>query len=44
MSPSTVAQNPSIALVKTGTLNDDDGTTGVSEGDTITYAFDDQRR
>ncbi|MEZ4830969.1 MAG: hypothetical protein R2873_03020 [Caldilineaceae bacterium] len=37
---STVAQNPSIALVKTGTLNDDDGTTGVSEGDTITYAFD----
>ncbi len=34
-----LAQDPSIALEKTGTLNDDDGTTGVSAGDTISYAF-----
>ncbi|NCA72494.1 MAG: DUF11 domain-containing protein, partial [Sphingobacteriia bacterium] len=31
--------NPSIALSKVGTLNDDDGTTGVSAGDTISYVF-----
>ena len=31
--------DPSIELVKTGTLNDDDGTPGVSAGDTISYAF-----
>ena len=30
---------PSIVLAKTGTLNDDDGTAGVSAGDTISYAF-----
>ena len=29
----------SITLVKTGTLNDDDGIAGVSAGDTISYAF-----
>ncbi len=29
----------SIALVKTAQLNDDDGTTGLSAGDTITYSF-----
>ena len=34
-----LAQTPSIELVKTGTLNDDDGTPGVSAGDTISYAF-----
>ena len=34
-----LAQDSSIALVKTGTLNDDDGTPGVSAGDTIDYAF-----
>ena len=28
-----------LSLVKTGTLNDDDGTAGVSAGDTISYAF-----
>jgi len=36
---STFVANPSIALTKTGTLNDDDGTAGVSAGDTISYAF-----
>jgi uncharacterized repeat protein (TIGR01451 family) len=30
---------PAIMLEKVGTLNDDDGTAGVSAGDTITYAF-----
>ncbi|MFC2099936.1 hypothetical protein ACFLSF_03815, partial [Candidatus Bipolaricaulota bacterium] len=30
---------PAIDLVKTGTLNDDDGTPGVSAGDTVSYAF-----
>jgi len=34
-----VAQNPALALTKTGTLNDDDGTSGVSAGDTISYSF-----
>ena len=34
-----IVQTPSIELVKTGTLNDDDGTPGVSAGDTISYAF-----
>ena len=34
-----LARSASIALTKTGTLNDDDGTAGVSTGDTITYAF-----
>ena len=32
-------QNPDIELLKTGTLNDDDGTDGVSAGDTISYVF-----
>ena len=32
-------QDPDIELVKTGTLNDDDGTDGVSAGDSISYAF-----
>ena len=31
--------SPSITITKTGTLNDDDGTSGVSVGDTISYAF-----
>jgi LPXTG-site transpeptidase (sortase) family protein len=31
--------NPSVSLTKTGTLNDDDGTAGLSVGDTISYAF-----
>ena len=31
--------NPEVMLVKSGTLNDDDGTPGVSAGDTISYAF-----
>ncbi len=31
--------NPSIELSKVGTLNDNDGTPGVSAGDTISYAF-----
>jgi len=31
--------NPALTLLKTGTLNDDDGTAGVSAGDTISYAF-----
>ena len=35
----TLAQTPAIELLKTGTLNDDDGTAGVSAGDTISYAF-----
>ncbi len=30
---------PAIMLEKVGTLNDDDGTAGVSAGDTISYAF-----
>jgi uncharacterized repeat protein (TIGR01451 family) len=30
---------PGIAVIKTGVLNDDDGTDGVSEGDTITYTY-----
>jgi len=30
---------PGISLTKTGTLNDDDGTSGISAGDTITYAL-----
>jgi len=34
-----LAQSASITLSKTGTLNDDDGTSGVSVGDTISYAF-----
>ena len=29
-----------ISLLKTGTLNDDDGTAGVSAGDTISYSFE----
>ena len=35
----TFVPSPSISLGKTGTLNDDDGTAGVSVGDTISYAF-----
>lgn len=35
----TLGVVPSLALVKTATLNDDDGTAGVSAGDTIEYAF-----
>ena len=34
-----VAQNPALTLTKTGTLNDDDGTPGVSVSDTIDYTF-----
>ena len=34
-----VPQNPGIAIIKTGTLNDDDGTAGVSPGDSISYVF-----
>ncbi len=34
-----LVQSPAIALVKTGTLNDDDGTPGISAGDTISYVF-----
>lgn len=34
-----LTQNPSLALVKTAVLNDDDGTEGVSAGDTIDYSF-----
>ncbi|PTV97670.1 putative repeat protein (TIGR01451 family) [Rhodobacter aestuarii] len=34
-----LAASPGIALVKSATLNDDDGTPGVSAGDTIDYAF-----
>jgi hypothetical protein len=30
---------PAIEVTKTGTLNDDDGTPGVSAGDTISYVF-----
>ena len=33
------SDSASITLSKTGTLNDDDGTAGVSVGDTISYAF-----
>lgn len=29
-----------LSLLKTGTLNDDDGTAGVSAGDTISYSFE----
>ena len=35
----TFVATPSLTLSKTGTLNDDDGTSGVSVGDTISYAF-----
>ncbi|MFD2175641.1 DUF7507 domain-containing protein, partial [Rhodobacter lacus] len=35
----SLAANAGIALVKTATLLDDDGTPGVSAGDTIAYAF-----
>jgi hypothetical protein len=35
----TLQQRPGIAVIKTGVLNDDDGTDGVSEGDTITYTY-----
>ncbi len=35
----SVSQNPALTLTKTGTLNDDDGTSGVSAGDTISYSF-----
>jgi len=35
----TVEQNPGINLIKAGTLNDDDGTPGVSAGDSIDYTF-----
>ena len=35
----TVVSNPGIELIKMGTLNDDDGTPGVSAGDTIDYTF-----
>ena len=34
-----VILDPNISLEKTGTLNDDDGTLGVSAGDSIDYAF-----
>jgi hypothetical protein len=34
-----LAQNPALVLTKAGTLNDDDGTAGVSAGDTISYTF-----
>lgn len=39
--PTTIAFAPAgaIALVKTAVLNDDDGTPGVSAGDSIDYAF-----
>ena len=33
------ANTPALSLVKTGTLNDDDSTAGVSAGDTIDYSF-----
>ena len=35
----TLSGSSSLTLAKTGTLNDDDGTTGLSAGDTISYAF-----
>ena len=34
-----ITQGPAITLTKTGMLNDDDGTPGLSAGDTISYAF-----
>ncbi|MDH3718111.1 MAG: DUF11 domain-containing protein, partial [Planctomycetota bacterium] len=34
-----ISQNPLLSIVKTGMLNDDDGTPGVSAGDTIDYTF-----
>jgi hypothetical protein len=34
-----LGRTPAITLVKTGTLNDDDGQSGVTAGDTISYAF-----
>ena len=39
--PTEVTLSPagSLTLVKTATLNDDDGTPGLSAGDTISYAF-----
>jgi len=36
----TLTGSPAIALTKTGQLNDDDGTPGVSVGDTISYTFE----
>ena len=39
MSRPPLTQSPAIALTKTGTLNDDDGTPGLSVGDTISYTF-----
>jgi len=36
---SNLLDAPAIGLVKTGTLNDDDGIVGVTAGDTISYAF-----
>ncbi|WP_425075109.1 DUF7507 domain-containing protein, partial [Sagittula sp. S175] len=35
----TLTATPGLALVKTAVLNDDDGTPGVSAGDSIDYAF-----
>ncbi|MEL0131377.1 MAG: DUF6701 domain-containing protein, partial [Betaproteobacteria bacterium] len=35
----TLTQTNTLVLTKTGTLNDDDGTAGVSVGDTISYTF-----
>jgi LPXTG-site transpeptidase (sortase) family protein len=35
----SMAQSASLTVVKSGTLNDDDGTPGVSPGDTISYVF-----
>ena len=37
--PVSQPANPALGITKTGTLNDDDGTTGLSAGDTISYAF-----
>ena len=39
-SEDTIVQDPSILLTKSGTLNDDDGTPGVSPGDSIDYTFE----
>jgi uncharacterized repeat protein (TIGR01451 family) len=36
----TLAGVPAVALVKTGSLNDDDDTPGLSAGDTISYTFE----
>ncbi len=35
-----VAPNPQVAIQKSGVLNDDDGTPGLSVGDTITYTVE----